>query len=71
MIVTVTNDEEENEWDYPCLVISEEGTLIIALGHGTFHYNFSGLNLAERRFSDCWDKDKFKLFKGTVTLRNE
>ena len=71
-------DMPEQEWQYPCLVVSTTtGVIVYAIGEGTVsHYKaFEGVSLSgEARRVGChsttWVKNSFKLYTHPITLKN-
>jgi hypothetical protein len=76
MQVTVGKEEEEKEWQYPCLVIDEIGTIVLALKDKDEDKKyFEGVILKSNSYEishgKSWYKAPCRLYKGSVTLRND
>ena len=72
-----TTDMPEQEWQYPCLVVSPNGVIVYATSDGNASYSsFSGVTINTTfswkagTYSTTWAKDNFKLYTHPVTLKN-
>ena len=73
-----TTDMSEQEWQYPCLVMSNlNGTIVYAIGEedAGCYTSFEGLSLngeapEVNTYSATWNKRAFKLYTHPITLKN-
>jgi hypothetical protein len=84
MQVTVSEEKKEREkWVYPCLVINDNNMIILAFSdHGDKpDLMFDGILINNNLESEGWNKtnmeggnfnkEDFRLYKGTVRLKND
>ena len=70
-----TTDTSEQEWQYPCLVESDNGLIIYAI-NGDIGNKFKGVVISGTAFhnaghySATWNKPTFKLYTHPITLKN-
>jgi len=72
MKVTVKETKAEGEIKYPCLMIYEDGDIVLfesAKKGVMFRNNDSGYKVD--LYSTCFSTDRFKPFYGTITLGND
>lgn len=71
--------EDSKEFEYPCLMIGEEGTVLFVYADSEDEYEcMEGMVIVEGKMnsslgyvSNGWRKDKFTPFKGVVELSND
>ena len=70
-----TTDTPEQEWQYPCLVVSDKG-LIVYASDRCVDNKFKGVAISGTAFhnvghySAIWNKHTFKLYTHPITLKN-
>jgi len=71
MKVEVNEKAKTVEIVYPCLMISDQGKIVLFIrnGEGTALNDARWTYIGE--FNKGWDMDNFKPFHGTITLSNE
>ena len=72
-----TTDMPEQEWQYPCLVVSTDGVIVYATEDGNASYtSFAGITInttsewGAGMYSTTWTRDNFKLYTHPITLKN-
>lgn len=75
MKVEVKNEQEEKKMEFPCLLVNNKRTIILAAGI-TNDYTLDGI-VIRNEYSGCgayfndYDKKEFRPFIGEITLSND
>lgn len=71
MKVEVKDGKKQEDIEYPCLMVNEDGAIILFSDNNTGMRVRSGLGSEPGVYSDGWIMDGFKLFTGSITLSND
>ncbi len=70
--VNTWKEDEAVDWSKSILVVSKEGGLVLLTSGKCYNNTFEGTSLKSNGFGagyvSNWDKDRFKPFRGTVTI---
>ena len=76
MIVEIKNEQEEKKMKYPCLLVNNKRTIVLATGVGKSNHCLSGVVIRNEfrgcgEYFDDYDKKEFRPFIGEITFKND